>query len=275
MSNDNATTQDGQGFLVGVTPAQPQNSGNWVPQQRPDQAVSQQTPLTVVDTPVPPTNGDMRFREEDLERARQQEKEKLYPRIEEMSEALKALRAERDAEAAERQRLAQEAEEARRIEEEKQMEVRDLLDRREQEWQSRFTELSTRYDTDRAIFERERSLNEAREYRLARIEQESEFILPELRDLIRGNTPEEVDASIEEMKQRSEMIFNNMAAAAQPQPFRGAAMPSVPPVGPLEQMPEHNTLSAEDIRTMDFETYKRYRPQLLQAASQQQRRGQR
>ena len=267
--SDSQITQDGQGLLVGVTPAQPQNATSWVP--RPDQDV-QQRPIQVVDQP---TNGQPspRFSEEDIERARQQEKEKLYPRIEEMSEQLKQLRAEREAEQAERDRLAQEAEELRRAKEEDEMDLRSLMERRESEFRNQISEINQRYETDRAVFERERAMHEAQAYRAARIEQEQEYILPELRDLIFGDTPDQIDASIEEMKRRSEAIFTNMAAAAQPQPFRGAAMASVPPVGPMEQLPTQEQLTPEDIRTMDMDTYKRYREQLLRATSPNRQRG--
>ena len=214
MTNDNTITSDGGGILVGVDPPRPpQNSTTWTQQQRPDQAVTQQQPLQVVDQPVQQQPVG-RFTEEDIERARQQEKEKLYPRINEMSEQLKQLSAEREAEMAERQRLAEEAANAARAKEESEMEIRDLLSRKEQEWQSQISQLNERYDADRAIFERERAIHEAQAYRAARIEQEQEWILPELRDLIGGDTPEQVDASIEEMKARSEAIFNNMAAAS-------------------------------------------------------------
>lgn len=261
MTDSNIST-DGQGILVGVTPANPQPSS--ITQSRPDQAVTQ--PVVVV--PAQP-NGQTapQFTAEDIEKARQQEKEKLYPRIEEMNEQLKALRAEREAEQAERQRLADEAAEATRLQEESQMEVRDLLARREAEFQAQINDLNARYDTDRAIFERERSLTQAREYRLQRIEQESEYILPELRDLVMGDTPQDVDASIEEMKLRSQTIIDNMQAVMQPAPFRGAAMASVPPVGPLEQVPDQVSLTPDDIRNMSMDDYKKYREQLLRATS--------
>lgn len=272
MSQDNQITQDGQGLLVGVTPASPQTASNWSNTARPDQDVSQQRPIQVVDQPSNgPTNA--RFTDEDIERARQQEKDKLYPRIEEMSEQLKTLKAERDAEQAERARLAQEAEDLRKAKEEEEMDLRSLMERREAEMRSEISTLNERYEMDRAVFERERAMHEAQAYRQARIEQESEYILPELRDLIGGDTPDQVDASIEEMKARSEAIFNNMAAAAQPQPFRGAAMPSVPPVGPMEQLPQHETLTADDIRNMSMDDYKRYREQLLRATNPQRQRG--
>ena len=272
MSQDNQITQDGQGLLVGVTPANPQQASGWA-QTRPDQDVSQR-PITVVDQPgngAPATN--FRFTDEDIEKARQQEKEKLYPRIDEMSQQLKLLQEEREAERAERERLTQEAEDLRRAKEEEEMDLRQLFERREAEFNAQIQELSSRYDADRAIFDRERALQEAYAYRIARIDQEQEFILPELRDLIGGDTPEQIDASIEEMKARSEAIFANMRAAAEPQPFRGAAMPSVPPVGPMEQLPENQTLNADDIRNMSMDDYKRYREQLLRATSPNRQRG--
>ena len=118
MSNDHTITSDGQGVLVGVTPAQPQNATQWTQQVRPDQAVTQ--PILVTDQPLQ-QQPQGRFTEADIERARQQEKEKLYPRIEEMQGQLKELREAREAEAAERQRLAGEAEAARQAKEESEM----------------------------------------------------------------------------------------------------------------------------------------------------------
>jgi hypothetical protein len=257
---------DGQGVLVGVQPATPHPSS--FQQVRPDQAVSQ--PIQVVDQPQTNGNG-ARFTAEQLEEARRVEKEKLYPRLEEMSNQLKTLQEERDAERAERERLAQEAEAARRQQEEAEMDLRTLFEKREQEFNGQIEQLNQRYETDRAVFERERALQQAAQYRQERIDQESEFIFPELRDLVQGSTPDEVDRSIEEMKQRSEMIYQNLQAAQQPAPFRGAAMPSVPPVGPMEQLPSYEQLTPEDIRAMDMDTYKRYREQLLNATSPRQR----
>jgi hypothetical protein len=269
MSDSNISS-DGQGFLVNVDPARPQSSASVTTQPRPDQAVSQ--PIQVVPQ-QPNGNGNFRFSEEDIERARQQEKEKLYPRLEELGNELKTLKQERDAEAAERQRLAEEREQEIKAKEESEMEIRDLLSRREAEFNAQISEINQRYETDRAVFERERTIMQAREYRQARIEQEGEFILPELRDLIRGDTPDEVDASIAEMRARSEAIFENMRAAVEPQPFRGAAMPSVPPVGPMEQLPSYEQLTPEDIRTMSMDDYKRYREHLLRATSPTRQRG--
>jgi hypothetical protein len=275
MSNvDNSVGDTGSGFIAGVQPAQPRMAADWAQSsQTPAQQVSQ--PIQVV--PQPP-NGQQpaaRWTDEDIERARQQEKDKLYGRIEELSTQMRTFQEAREQEQAERDRLAAEAEEARRLKEEGEMELRDLLTRRDTEWQTKLTDLERRYDADRAVFAKEREFTQVQEYRRDRIEQEQEFILPELRDLISGETPEAIDASIEVMKARTEQIFTNMAIAnQQAAPFqqpRGAA-PTAPPVGPMEQMPTYETLTPEDIKGMDMETYKKYRGQLLQATNPNNRR---
>jgi len=276
MSNQGEIADTGQGFLQGVEPAQPRRAGDWQ-QQRPDQAVSQQQPIQYATGGNTGNGAAFRWTDEDLERVRQQEKDKLYGRIEELSTGLRQVQEERQAELAERERLAAEAAEAQRLREEDELNVRDLLTKKELEWQQRMTQIESRYDQDRAVFERERQLHELADYRRNRIEQESEYILPELRDLVQGDTVEAVDASIETMKARTTQIFANIAAAQQqsPQvpfaPQRGAS-PTAPSVGPMEQLPAYESLTPDDIRTMDMETYKKYRAQLLQATSPKGRR---
>ena len=268
----NQTISDtGQGHLVGVQPAQPRLAAEWQ-QGRPDQQVSQPTngSINLVQPQQAPTGRF--FTEEDVAEIRRQEKDKLYGRIEQMGSQLEELQAARSAEQAERDRLAQEAAEIQRSKEESELEVRDLLARKETEWQQQLTKLEQRYDADRAVFEREREFNDLMEYRRQRIEQESEFILPELRDLVSGDNAAAIDASIESMKARTEQIFAN-TLANQPPPYqpRGAA-PTSPPVGPMEQLPSYESLTPDDIKGMDMETYKRYRSQLLQATSPRGRR---
>ena len=265
MSNsENQQISDtGSGILVGVEPAQPHPSN--FQQVRPDQAVSQ--PVQVV--PQQPQGPQPRWTDEDLENARKQEKDKLYGRIDEVQTQLRQMQEERQAELADRQRLAEEAEAARRAKEEGEMEVRDLLTRREQEWNSQIEELRTRYDSDRAVFDKERQLAEVEFYRRDRLAQEADNIIPELREFVLGSTIEEVDANIEAMKARTLSIFSNIAAATEQLPFqqqRGAAL-TAPPVGPMEQMPEYEQLTPEAIKGMDMDTYKRYRDQLLRASN--------
>jgi hypothetical protein len=261
----------GQGIIVGAEPAQPRMANEFT-QTRPDQAVSQPAPPR--QQPPQEDRPSYRWTDDDIERARQQEKEKLYPRIDEMSQQLRQLSEEREAERAERERLAAEAEAARRAQEEGELNVRDLLEKKEKEWQQQIEQLNARYDADREVFSKETQLRDAELYRRDRIAQEANDILPELRDFIQGSTPEEIDQSIEVMKERTASVLANFAAAEPPPvPYqRIGASPTAPPVGPMEQLPSYEQLTPEDIRGMDMDTYKKYRTHLLQATSQAQRR---
>jgi hypothetical protein len=98
--------------------------------------------------------------------------------------------------------------------------------------------------------------------------------MPELRDLVSGNTEEEILASIEQMQQRTSAIMQNVSdgVAAQRQTMRGASTAS-PPVGPMENEQAHLQFTPESIAAMDQATYARYRERLLQAAGQAYRQG--
>lgn len=256
------------GFIVGADPAQPRQAEQWGSQGTPADQVSQ--PVVTQAPPVPTEPPPGFFTREQVEQARQEEKSKLYGRLETMEQQLKqeAERKQKEEEArrAEQERQAAEAKQK----EESEMEVRQLLERKETEWNERLQTLEQQREQDRAVFERERQLAELDSYRRERVDQESEWIMPELRDLIGGDSVEAIDGSIEEMKQRTAAIIGNIQESMpqQPQPFRGAS-PTAPPVGPMEQMPTNQNLTAEDIRTMDIETYKQHRDGLLAAAHRQ------
>lgn len=267
---DQIVGDTGTGFIAGVEPAKPRTANDW-PLQNAAQSVSQ--PIVVTDGNTVAQNGRY-FSEEDIERARQQEKDKLYPRLNQMEEQLKSIQQERDEalrrQAEEAQRLAEE----NRRKEESELEVRDLLSRKEQEWNERFQQLEKKAENDRAVYDMERRLAEIDRYRNERLQQEQEYILPELRDYIRGNTIEEIDQSIEDAKYRTDAIVGNISAVTSQQqmPMPRGASPTAPPVGPLEQMQTYQSLTPEDIRSMDIETYKRYRDSLL-AQTRNQYRG--
>jgi hypothetical protein len=247
----------GNGFLQGVQPAQPRYAQER-PLQQPDPQNGYQQPQVAIP-------------EEFLQAARQQEEQ-----LQAVTAQLAEIQSARQAEIDERQRLADEADAARKEKEESEMDLRALMEKRDADFKAQLEERDRRYEADRAVFDQERRLAEVNEYRRARIEQEAEYIDPNLRDMIAGNSVEEVDQSIEFIKERSAAIAANYAAASQQaQPFRGGTvMPSVPPVGPMEQLPSYEQLTPEDIKGMDIDTYKRYRTQLLQATNPNRRRGQ-
>jgi hypothetical protein len=271
MSNLAGEGNTGSGFLVGTEPAQPRTAVDWPTQQQtPAQQVSQPAVVVPQQNQVP--QGRL-FTEEDINKARQQEKDKLYDRIEQMNEQLKVLQQEREAAEAARKAEADRVAEDLRKKEEAELSTRALLEKKEQEWDGKFAALTAQREQDRAVFEQERRLAEVESYRIARVAQESEFILPVLRDLVRGNTIEEIDASIQEMKQRTDVTMQGISEVTSQQPaamYRGAA-PTAPPIGPMEQLSTTQRLTPEDIRSMDIETYKKYRDSLMASASAQYR----
>ena len=209
------------------------------------------------------------FTEEEVGRIRQEEKDKLYSRIED----LERFRQQAEAEAAERERQVQErlaAEEAaRKAAEEAEMTQAELALRRQEEMQASIEELRRDIERKDALLEQESRLRQLDHFRSEVLEREKEFIIPELRDLVTGNTEEEILASIEMAKQKTSAIVSSMqeAALVQRQHTPGVSSAGAPPVGPMEQAPSYETFTPDQIRNMDMATYTKNRARLLRASS--------
>lgn len=230
------------------------------------------------------------FTEDDVESIRKQEKDKMYKRLEEadirvksMEEQMAIIAAEREAARKEaEERAAKEAELLRQRELE-ELSAKELLLKKEdefnqrissveQEWQARLAEIEHQRASQEALLEKERQLQALEHYRQSRLQQEQETIIPELIDLVSGNTEEEIEQSISVLRQRSSAIIESIqqATAQQQGRLRGAPV-TAPPVGPMETQTEYQTLTAEDIRNMPMEQYTKMRERLLNARPQRGR----
>lgn len=237
---------------------------------------TQSTPTT----PAPQGN-EYRFTVEDLEKARREEKDKVYGRLDEEAKQRKALEeqvqallaAQQDKEQAEAEARRQAEDEARRAAE-AELDARSLLEKREQEWNQRLAETQTDWEkkfeqiaqdraAERAVLEKERELASLAAYTQQRVAQEQDSIAPQLLDFIGGNSPEEIDASIERAKAKSAEIV----AALQQQQVqqrasqRGVAPTGYAPVGPMEVEGGQRNYSADDIRQMSVQEYAKFRQQ--------------
>ena len=228
------------------------------------------------------------FTEEDVERIRTQEKDKLYKRLEDsdgrvktLEDQLNILSTESDENRSEAARLAKAESDALRRREEDELSAKDLILKRETEfdeklkvveteWEGRLAKIEEERATQSAMLEKERRYRELETYLGRRMAEEEEFIIPELRDLASGTTEEEIDNSIAILKDRSSAILESIQQTAQPSGLRGASI-TAPPVGPMETQAEHQTLSAEDIRNMPMEQYMQMRDRLLKARPSQSR----
>lgn len=239
-------------------------------------------PVENVNEPTPQNNGKL-FTEEEVQKIRQQEKDKLYKRVEEsdarvksMEEQLALLTQEREAaikEAEERARKEAEILKQRELEE---LSTKELLTRKEdefnsrinqveQEWQQKFQTLEQQRQMQEAVLEKEREMQALESYRQRRMTEEQENIIPQLLDLISGNNADEIEASIEALRVRSGAIIEEVQAVQQPRSLRGAPV-TAPPVGPLDNQMEYQTFSTDDIRNMPMDQYAKMRDRLLNAA---------
>ena len=136
----------------------------------------------------------------------------------------------------------------------------------EEEWSKKFTELDAQRQAQDALLEKERYLQQLESYRQRRLQAEEDNIIPELRDLISGNTEDEIENSIAVLRERSNAIIESIQRASQPTRPKGAPV-TAPPTGPLENQQEYQTLTAEDIRNMPMDQYVKMRDRLLNARS--------
>jgi colicin import membrane protein len=258
--------------------------------ENPDPTPTDPTPSTPAPesiTVTPPAD-DQRFTTADLERVRQQEKDKLYSRLSKADERTAAVEAElkrfkdeaagRDAAAeAEKAREAQAAQERAKVEREAEMTARELLEARSKEWEGRFANLERERETERATLAKEAEFARLSAYVQERLAQEREAktIAPELADLVAGNTREEIDASIEMLKAKTEAIFQSVqqAQVAQRSQMRGTAPTGFTAQGPLDNESGSRQLTPDQIKNMPMNEYRKYRSQLLGAASEAGSRG--
>ena len=220
------------------------------------------------------------FTEDEVENIRKQEKDKLYKRIEEaesryksMEEQVTSLASDREKAIKEATEIARKEEEIRRQREFDELSAKELLKRTEDEfnvkiknvdaeWQSRFAQIEAERSAQSALLDKERQLREVETYRQRRVHESQDEIIPELIDLVAGNTPEEIEASVEILRQRSAAIIESIQQATQPSRVRGVVVTS-PSVGPMETQTEYQTLNAEDIRNMTMDQYVKMRDRLL------------
>lgn len=218
-----------------------------------------------------------------VEATRKEEKDKLYPEIERLNGEVRTLSQEREERLADEQRLAQEAAEASAREEESRLSIEERLAARDQEWEGRFQQMNAEREADRALLEKERQYGELQTYIKKRTDEEIEkhSLAPELAVHVRGNTVDEVEASIASFEATTARIAEQIAAVAPPahQPPPRLPGSGAPPVdflggggdglGEAEQV----TLTPEDIRAMTMEEYGAYRSNLIAAASARARAG--
>lgn len=221
------------------------------------------------------------FTEDQVKKFRKDEHDKVYGELTKAQEELQKFQkaeADRAKEAAEDEKRAQA--EAKKTAE-ADLDAKQLLQNRETEWNQRFEQtnktweerfntLNTEREQERAVAEKERKFHEFVAFRNDRLNAVRDTIAPELIDLVSGNTPEELEASITTLQGKSEQIaqtvqqYQQQARASQ----RGVSSASFPAVGPDTDNPTGKQYTAEDIAGMNFEEYAKFRQQMGIGSSQ-------
>ena len=215
---------------------------------------------------------------DDLAKAREQEKSKLYPQLEKMKEELSSLKKEKEEEAARRAQLeaTKQAEELaiQKAKEEEELSFKDLLKKKEQEFSTQLEQERLERERAFALLEQERKFQELTNYRSSRIEQERDSIVPELIDLVDGNSADEIEQSIAMLKEKSARILSSAQQAMQSarQQMAGTRITN-PAAGPLDNDSEQKTYSPDSIREMSLADYAKQRAKLLGTAASNRGQG--
>jgi vacuolar-type H+-ATPase subunit I/STV1 len=225
--------------------------------------------------PAPVENPQARFTEADLQKVREQEKSKVYAELEKSrqeAEALRKEKEEREAKDAERREARRqreaEAEAERKRKEEEEMDTRALLARKEQEWQDQLADERAQREQAFALLEKEREYQQLQQYKNSLIEANRDNIVPELIDLISGNTPDELNHSVAVLTEKSNKIFEAAAAATQSarQALPGTRV-TAPASGPLDTNSDQQIATPEGLRDLSLADYAKNRERLLGAAA--------
>lgn len=231
------------------------------------QNLPEQQTFTQNEPLVPPSKvtgqSDPKFyTEEDLVKAREQEKSKVYRRLETLQETVKRLEEDQQRRMeAERARQVEIEEENRRKAEE-EMSAKDLIAQKEAQWHAEQEELRQQIEQERALRERESQYAELMAYREDVLDRFRDRIAPELLDLVGGSTPEEIVQSAEDMATRTDRILAQSQEAMQ---NARQQMPTARVTAPAsaDDTGAQRNYTPDEIRQMSMSEYSKHRARLL------------
>jgi hypothetical protein len=218
---------------------------------------------------------------EDITKAREQEKAKLYPQLEKMKEELANVRRvaeEAAAKEAEREikRAVKEAEKnaKQQAKNEEELTFKDLLKKKEEEFDARLEQERLERERAFALLDQERKFQELMNYRQMRVEQERDNIIPELLDLVDGSTSDDIEQSIAGLKDKSARILDSaqQAMSSARQQMVGSRI-TAPASGPLDNDSSQQSFTPDSIRDMSLADYAKQRAKLLGTAASNRGQG--
>lgn len=260
-----------------------------VPASPADLAGAPAETISIPAEPAAPATAARSFSADDIAKARQEEKDKLYNRINDWETKGKTWENQIAELTADREKAvkkaAEDAAKSAREAAEKQWnesDAKSLLAQAEKTWESKFEEMGNALALKDAVLAKEQAMHALSSYINSKVNAavQNNEIAPELADFVRGNNEDEVNASLEFVKSKSAEIATAVGAAvSQQQP---PAAPPVPmgvstagytPMGPTETAGGSRTLTNEDIKNMSIDEYAKLRAHLVPGAVKQDRQG--
>ena len=215
------------------------------------------------------------FTEDDIERIRQEERARfgtLSSQLDEAQQEIARFRQSDEERAKAEAKVQKEAERAAKKKEEEEMELRDLIARKDDEWEAKLQAERDERERALALLEQERRHAGLQNYLAQKMMEHGEQIAPQLRKLVGGNSEEEIDLKIQELIEISTSIVGDTQQyMAQVQSQRPTVGVTSPPVGPPDMAATTRTYTTDDLRNMTPEDYAQQRESLLRAASQSRR----
>lgn len=213
------------------------------------------------------------FTADQLEAARQQEKDKLYKSIEGLKAQVDGfktevdtLRTEREAAQAAKAAADQAAADAARKESESRMSVQELIAAKEKEWGDRFSAQNEEIERTKILMQHEREYQSLRAYIQRRVAEEiaAATIADEFLDYIDGNNEAEVEAAITKAKDKTASIVAIMQGQTPPARSvpQGVSPTGNSPSGPLDNLVGQKQYSLDELKSMGREEYKAFREKM-------------
>jgi hypothetical protein len=212
------------------------------------------------------------FTAEQIAKARQEEKDKLYPELQSMKSELAELKKARDEQIAAEKKAREEAEAALEAQRQEELTLAEKLEEQKREFETRFQALQQEREQERQVLQMERQFQELQAYKAQAVAANAENIIPELANELTAtnhSSREEIDAHIARLVATSSSILESMQAAvqAQRQGMRGAPV-TAPPAGPLDTYSGHDSAwEAAQNGSLSFEDYVKNRDKLLSGVS--------
>ena len=151
-------------------------------------------------------------------------------------------------------------------------ELRDLIAKKDEEWEAKLAAEREERQKALALVDLERRHAALQNYLAQRMLDAGEMIAPQLRQLVGGNSEEEIDAKINELVEISGSILGDtQQMIAQTNAARPTVGVTAPPIGPSDMTATTRTYTPDDLKALTPEEYADRRDSLLRAASQSRR----